>query len=266
MREGVHDGLFTAHSDEANWGKAHRVLVPAFGPLPIRDMFDEMHDISSQLALKLARHGPHKPIHVSDEFTKLALDTIALCSMDYRFNSYYKDKMHPFVQAMGDFLGECSRRNRRPGFAPNFLYRAANEKFYNDIAIMRDTANAVVEARRKNPSDRKDLLGAMLNGVDPQTGEKLSDANITDQLITFLIAGHETTSGTLSFAFYHLLKNPAAYRKVQEEVDEVLGRGPAKVEHVSKLIYIQAVSIFYCLPFLYPSHSASLCEHQEYLQ
>ncbi|KAK4080396.1 hypothetical protein Trihar35433_1501 [Trichoderma harzianum] len=241
VREGVHDGLFTAHSDEPNWGKAHRVLTPAFGPLPIRDMFDEMHDISSQLALKLARHGPHKPIPVSDEFTKLALDTIALCSMDYRFNSYYKDKMHPFVQAMGDFLAECGRRNRRPGFAPNFLYRAANEKFYNDIAILRDTANAVVEARRKNPSDRKDLLGAMLNGVDPQTGEKLSDANITDQLITFLIAGHETTSGTLSFAFYHLLKNPSAYRKVQEEADAVLGKGPAKVEHVSKLVYIQAV-------------------------
>ncbi|KAL7789003.1 cytochrome P450 [Trichoderma ceciliae] len=241
VREGVHDGLFTAHSDEPNWGKAHRVLVPAFGPLPIRDMFDEMHDVATQLNLKWARHGPNTPIAVSDDFTRLALDTIALCSMDYRFNSYYQEKMHPFVQAMGDFLAECSRRNRRPGFAPNFLYRAANEKFFNDIAIMRDTANAVVEARKKNPSDRKDLLAAMLNGVDPQTGEKLSDANITDQLITFLIAGHETTSGMMSFAFYHILKNPSAYRKIQEEVDEVLGRGPVKVEQVSKLVYIQAV-------------------------
>ncbi|RFU73229.1 nadph cytochrome p450 [Trichoderma arundinaceum] len=241
VREGAGDGLFTAHSNEPIWGKAHRVLTPAFGPLPIREMFDEMKDISSQLSLKWARHGPHAPIAVSDDFTKLALDTIALCSMDFRFNSYYQDKMHPFVQAMGDFLIESGRRNRRPGFAPNFLYRAANEKFYKDIAILKDTANAVVAARRKNPSDRKDLLGAMLSGVDPQTGEKLSDSNITDQLITFLIAGHETTSGMLSFAFYHLLKNPFAYRKVQEEVDAVLGRGPAKVEHVSKLPYINAV-------------------------
>jgi cytochrome P450/NADPH-cytochrome P450 reductase len=241
VREGVHDGLFTAHSDEPNWGKAHRVLVPAFGPLPIRDMFDEMEDIAKQLSLRWARYGPHHPITVSDDFTRLALDTIALCSMNYRFNSYYQEKMHPFVQAMGDFLAECSRRNRRPGFAPNFLYRAANEKFFNDIAIMRDTANAVVAERKRNPSDRKDLLAAMLEGVDPQTGEKLTDASVTDQLITFLIAGHETTSGTLSFAFYHLLKNPSAYRKLQEEVDEVIGRDAPKVEHVSKLPYIQAV-------------------------
>lgn len=54
-------------------------------------------------------------------------------------------------------------------------------------------------------------------------------------------AGHETTSGTLSFAFYRLLKNPDSYRKVQEEVDEVIGKGPIKVEHISKLPYITAV-------------------------
>lgn len=205
-------------------------------------MFDEMHDIASQLAMKFARHGAQTPISVSDDFTRMALDTLALCAMDFRFNSYYHEQMHPFIQAMGDFLSESSRRNKRPSFAPNFLYRAANEKFYNDIATMRKTADEVVEARKKNPTDRKDLLSAMLDGVDPTTGEKLSDSNITDQLITFLIAGHETTSGMLSFTFYYLLKNPSAYQKVQQEVDQVIGRGKITVDHVTKLPYIAAVS------------------------
>ncbi|KND90461.1 Bifunctional P450/NADPH-P450 reductase [Tolypocladium ophioglossoides CBS 100239] len=232
--------VLRAHDEEPNWGKAHRVLVPAFGPLSIRGMFDEMHDIASQLAMKFARHGPQAPISVSDDFTRMALDTLALCAMDFRFNSYYHEEMHPFIKAMGDFLSESSRRNKRPPFAPNFLYRAANEKFYNDIAIMRKTADEVVEARKKNPTGRKDLLSAMLNGVDPATGEKLSDANITDQLITFLIAGHETTSGMLSFTFYYLLKNPGAYQQVQQEVDRVIGRGKVTVDHVTKLPYIAA--------------------------
>jgi cytochrome P450/NADPH-cytochrome P450 reductase len=161
--------------------------------------------------------------------------------MDFRFNSYYKEELHPFIEAMGDFLTESGNRNRRPAFAPNFLYRAANEKFYADIALMKSVADEVVAARKKNPSDRKDLLSAMLDGTDPQTGEKLSDDNITNQLITFLIAGHETTSGTLSFAMYHLLKHPEAYNKVQKEVDEVVGRGPVTVEHLTKLPYISAV-------------------------
>lgn len=233
--------MFQAHDDEPNWGKAHRVLIPAFGPLSIRGMFDEMHDIATQLCMKFARHGTQHPINSSDDFTRLALDTLALCAMDFRFNSYYNEEMHPFIQAMGDFLTEAGRRNKRPSFAPNFLYRAANEKFFNDIAIMRKTADDVVAHRKKNPSDRKDLLNAMLNGVDPTTGEKLSDANITDQLITFLIAGHETTSGLLSFAFYYLLKNPSTYQKVQQEVDQVIGREKIKVEHITKLPYIASV-------------------------
>ncbi|KAK2595921.1 hypothetical protein QQS21_006516 [Conoideocrella luteorostrata] len=241
VREGVHDGLFTAHDDEPNWGKAHRVLIPAFGPFSIRGMFDEMHDISTQLCMKFARHGSQTSINASEDFTRLALDTLALCAMDYRFNSYYHEEMHPFIEAMGDFLSEAGRRNKRPAFAPNFLYRAANEKYWKDIAIMRKTADEVVTNRKKNPSDRKDLLNAMLNGVDPTTGEKLSDDNIADQLITFLIAGHETTSGLLSFAFYYLLKNPSTYRKLQQEVDQVIGRTAIKVEHLTKLPYLASV-------------------------
>lgn len=205
-------------------------------------MFDEMHDIASQLAMKLARYGPSTPMHASDDFTRLALDTLALCAMDFRFNSYYQEEMHPFITAMGDFLKECGNRNKRPSFAPSFLYRSIDEKFYKDIAVMRDVADEVVRTRKAAPSDRKDLLNAMLVGVDPQTGQKLSDDNITNQLITFLIAGHETTSGMLSFAFYHLLKKPSTYRKVQEEVDQVIGRDKITVEHLTKLPYIAAVS------------------------
>ncbi len=63
----------------------------------------------------------------------------------------------------------------------------------------------------------------MLTGVDKETGEGLSDINIRYQIITFLIAGHETTSGLLSFALYYLLNNPEVLEKAYEEVDRVLG-------------------------------------------
>jgi cytochrome P450/NADPH-cytochrome P450 reductase len=78
IRNGVEDGLFTAFPGEHNWDVAHRVLVPAFGPLNIRDMFDEMHDIASQLVVKWARFGPNEKINVTDDFTRLTLDSIAL--------------------------------------------------------------------------------------------------------------------------------------------------------------------------------------------
>lgn len=52
--------------------------------------------------------------------------------------------------------------------------------------------------------------------------------------------GHETTSGLLSFLFYELLQNPEAYRKVQEEIDTVIGKEKVTLAHMSKLPYVEA--------------------------
>lgn len=132
VRNGTHDGLFTAHLGEHNWELAHRILVPAFGPLNIRSMFDDMKDIASQLVMKWARHGSDYKIPVTDDFTRLTLDTLALCSMDYRFNSFYQEKMHPFVDSMVDFLSESGNRARRPGLLSIF-YRNEEYQYWRDI-------------------------------------------------------------------------------------------------------------------------------------
>lgn len=240
IRQGVHDGLFTAQLGEENWGIAHRILMPAFGPISIQKMFDDMHDIASQLALKWARQGPDAWIPVTDDFTRLTLDTLALCSMGYRFNSYYSTELHPFIDAMGDFLTESGEKTRRLPL-PAIFYSSQDTKFEEDIETMRTTAQGVLEARKASGDSGQDLLAAMMDGVDPKTGKKMTDESIMDNLITFLIAGHETTSGLLSFVFHQLMQHPEVYRKAQKEVDGVVGKEPIKVEHMAKLPYISAI-------------------------
>ncbi|OAK94348.1 cytochrome P450 [Phaeosphaeriaceae sp. SRC1lsM3a] len=203
-------------------------------------MFNEMHDVASQLVMKWARHGSNHTIQVVDDFTRLTLDTIALCAMDYRFNSYYYQSMHPFIDAMADFLKVSGDRARRDGISQMF-YRAETAKYWEDIELLRKTSLEVIKTRRENPTEKKDLLNGMLYGVDSKTGETMSDDNIVDNMITFLIAGHETTSGLLSFTFYYLLKNPAAYERAQQEVDDLVGKGPITVDHLTKLPYLNAV-------------------------
>ncbi|KAJ4298046.1 hypothetical protein N0V90_005945 [Kalmusia sp. IMI 367209] len=240
IREGVHDGLFTARMGEENWGIAHRILMPAFGPLSIQRMFNDMYDIASQLTLKWARQGSKFSIPVTDEFTRLTLDTLALCSMGYRFNSYYSAELHPFIEAMGDFLTEAGEKPRRLPL-PSMFYRAKDEQYKTNIQVMRSTAREVLVARKEGGVNRHDLLSAMLEGVDPKTGKKMTDESIMDNLITFLIAGHETTSGLLSFAFYQLLKDPKVYQKAQKEVDDIIGHDAINSEHLAKLPYISAI-------------------------
>lgn len=66
-----------------------------------------------------------------------------------------------------------------------------------------------------------------------------------------MVAGHETTSGTLIFLFYHLLKNPEKYLKAQQEVDDVLGDRPIDEKVISRLVYIK-FAIYEALRFLGP--------------
>src|SRR5215211_3849365 len=84
----------------------------------------------------------------------------------------------------------------------------------------------------------------MLTGVDKETGEKLDDVNIRYQIITFLVAGHETTSGLLSFALYLLLNNPEVLARAYEEVDRVLGDDlstPPTNAQVNHLRYVSQI-------------------------
>ncbi|KAE8374449.1 fatty acid hydroxylase [Aspergillus bertholletiae] len=239
VRNATKDGLFTAYPGEHNWEIAHRTLMPAFGPLSIRGMFPEMQDIVSQMVLKWARFGPDTAINVADDFTRLTLDSIALCAMGDRFNSFYHESQHIFVTAMGGMLTESFARSRRPGFA-GLLYQNQEKQYQADIEQLTQTARELLDSRRRHPTDKKDLLNALILNKDPKTGEKLGDDAIIRNMITFLIAGHETTSGLLSFLFYELLESPEAYRKAQEEVDRVIGKENITIDHLSKLPYLEA--------------------------
>lgn len=236
------DGLFTARNDEPNWAKAHRLLMPAFGPIGMRGMYDRMVDIAEQMVTRWERFGPDNVIEVTEDMTRMTLDTIALCAFDYRFNSFYQREMHPFVGSMVDALAEADARTRRPEIASKMLLRTSRA-YENDIELMRSVADELIAERRRDPdgAQKKDLLGLMLQGRDPDTGEGLSDENIRFQLITFLVAGHETTSGLLSFATYYLVKNPEILAKARAEVDEIVGEETPRVEHIGQLRYIEQV-------------------------
>ncbi|KAK0195936.1 fatty acid hydroxylase [Armillaria mellea] len=240
VRNLVGDGLFTAFGDESNWGVAHRILMPAFGTMSVRGMLDDMKDICGQLLLKWERFGPHAVIDPATDFTRVALDTIAYCTMSYRLNSFYTETQPPFVKSMVDFLKESFVRSKRPHLVQALMH-SATAKYESDQQTMHALANSIVADRKQNPIDKKDLLDLMLNAKDPKTGQGLSEASISHNLLTFLIAGHEMSSGMMTFTIYFLLKNPEKMRKLQAEVDEVLGGRPLEVGDFDKLPYLIAV-------------------------
>lgn len=151
-------------------------------------MYTEMHDIASQLVLKWARQGPQHKILASEDFSRLTLDTIALCAMDFRFNSFYQEDMHPFVKAMNYALGAANNAGQLAGLFSRML-PSYKEGLKYSRDLMKTTSREIVEYRRNHPTEKKDLLNALIYGKDPKTGKTMGDGLIAANMQTFLIAG-----------------------------------------------------------------------------
>ncbi|MEV6835608.1 cytochrome P450 [Streptomyces sp. NPDC051133] len=216
------DGLFTAYNDEPNWAKAHDILMPAFALGSMRTY----HPVMLQVARRLigswdraARDG--RPVEVPDDMTRMTLDTIGLAGFGYDFGSFERAEPHPFVESMVRCLEWSMTRLAR---TPGQDHTAADAAFRTDADHLAGVVDDVIAARTgTDQSGATDLLGLMLSAPHPADGTTLDAANIRNQVITFLIAGHETTSGAMSFALYYLAKHPSVLRLVQREADALWG-------------------------------------------
>ncbi|MEU4211625.1 cytochrome P450 [Streptomyces sp. NPDC026206] len=223
VREFTADGLFTAYNHEPNWAKAHDILMPAFALGSMRAYHPAMLKVARRLTDSWDAHlAAGTPVDVPEDMTRMTLDTIGLAGFGYDFESFARGgEPHPFVGAMVRCL-EWSMNQL--GRDPGGNYTAQDEAFRADAAFLTTVVDDVVSARTASGDTRTDdLLGLMLGAPHPADGTTLDAANIRNQVITFLIAGHETTSGALSFALHHLLKDPVALRLAQREADELWG-------------------------------------------
>ncbi|MFD9908369.1 cytochrome P450 [Streptomyces sp. NPDC059063] len=239
------DGLFTAYNHEPNWQLAHDILAPGFSREAMAGYHPLMLDVARQLMAHWdAQEAAGRAVDVPGDMTKLTLETIARTGFGYDFSSFARSRPHPFVTAMVGTLSHAQRRNVVPPALAPLLLRGAERRNAVHTAYLNRTVDEVVAARRAADASgaRGDLLDRMLDVAHPDTGERLSAENIRRQVITFLVAGHETTSGALSFALHYLAGRPDVLARAREEVDEVWGDAEAPAyEQVAKLRYVRRV-------------------------
>ncbi|PAZ10218.1 cytochrome P450 [Streptomyces sp. SA15] len=239
LRPVAGDGLFTAYNHEPNWQLAHDVLAPGFS----REAMECYHAMMLAVAGRLTDHwdgelAAGRAVDVPGDMTKLTLETIARTGFGHDFGSFERTRPHPFVSAMVGTLTYAQRLNTLP--FPRLL-RGAARRNAADIAYLNRTVDDLVRARRTASGDG-DLLDRMLDTAHPETGERLSARNVRRQVITFLVAGHETTSGALSFALHYLARHPDVAARARAEVERVWGGAAVPgYDQVAKLRYVRRV-------------------------
>jgi unspecific monooxygenase len=240
LREVIGDGLITVETDNPNWQLAHDILKPAFS----REAMQGYHSIMLQAIREMLNHWDGaaetgRRVDVSADATRLALETIGRAGFGYRFGSFDRRRPHAFVSAMNRMLKYASWSTFP------LLSRVLRPAIRRSGAVMGRIVDDVIQARRDGAgSETRDLLDMMLHSTHPATGDRLDPVNIRQQVITFIVAGHETTSGALSFALYYLTQNPDVLARAKAEVDALWGTsdGPEPAYgDVAKLRYVRAV-------------------------
>nr|BAJ97821.1 predicted protein [Hordeum vulgare subsp. vulgare] len=254
-------GLIPADLD--TWKQRRKVITPGFHALFIEAMVRVFTKCSERTILKLEAliekgdHGDKSTIvNLEEEFSNLALDIIGLGVFNFDFDSVNKES--PVIKAVYGTLFEAEHRSTF--YIPYWNLPLTQwivprqRKFRSDLKIINDCLDDLIKnaketrqeadvekLQQRDYSSLKDA--SLLRFLVDMRGADVDDRQLRDDLMTMLIAGHETTAAVLTWSIFLLAQNPTKMRKAQAEIDSVLMDGAITAEKLKKLEYIRLIIV-----------------------
>ncbi|KAI4304213.1 hypothetical protein MLD38_039757 [Melastoma candidum] len=243
-------GLIPA--DGEIWRVRRRAIVPALHQKYVAAMINLFGQATDRLCQKLdAAASDGEDVEMESLFSHLTLDVIGKAVFNYDFDSLTNDT--GIVEAVYTVLREAEDRSVAPipfWEIPIWKDISPKQKKVNEaLKLVNDVLNNLI-AICKRMVDEEDLQfnEEYMNEEDPSilrfllaSGDDVSSKQLRDDLMTLLIAGHETSAAVLTWTFYLLSKEPAAVSKLQQEVDSVLGDRFPTIEDMKRLKYTTRV-------------------------
>lgn len=230
------EGLLTSEGER--WKRNRRMAQPAFHPHNLEHFARVMVEATEE---RLAGWEDHlvtgRSIDAANEMQALTLDIVG--------RSLLSSGLHEQAGMVGDVLSIALGQARKRGRSalPVGLPRPtpSQYRFRRAVRELDDLVHGMIRARRGHEEDHGDLLSMLLLAVDSETGETMSDGEIRDELVTFMLAGHETTANALAWAWYLLSTHPRVRSALEDELDRVLGGRPPTFGDVGELRYTRMV-------------------------
>ncbi len=237
MKPLLGEGLITSDGDL--WQRQRRMIQPAFHKQRIMS-FTEMMVESIQRMLErweqLERRD--EPLDMLTEMMRITQTIITRTMFSAGLDDATVDKVGQAV-AVGQTTAE--QRFWSPVVLPDAIPTPQNRRFQKAVKTIDRIIHGLIDERRRSGEDKGDLLSMLLAATDEADGKGMSQRQLRDELVTIYLAGHETTSVALTWAWYLLSLHSDVARRVQAEVDTVLqGRTPT-YEDLEKLSYLHQV-------------------------
>lgn len=235
LRPALGNGLFLAEG--AHWRWQRRAAMPVFAPRNLTALTPVMTEAAEASCRRIAARPGRQDMY--QEMLQTAFEVIAAVSMS-EDTAIPREVAHRAIDRYLETAGKASLLDilKVPAFVPR-PKRVVGKAIIADLIRATDKA---VEARMgREPADPPPLLDLLIGASDPETGRTMTAEELRDNLLTFLVAGHETTALTLSWALYLVAFDPAVQERARTEARAVLGDRPAGAEDVANLPYIRQI-------------------------
>jgi cytochrome P450 len=214
------NGLVTSEGDF--WKRQRRISQPAFHRQRIAGFADAMAQLTQDTVERwreLAAAEPGKPVDVAREMTDLTLRIVSRTLL-----SAPVDDANAEIGSSVDRMNAYARdMMTNPFMIPAWVPTPRNREFARLAGRLDELVYGIIADRRATGHDPGDLLSMLMAAEDAETGERMTDEQLRDEVMTIFLAGHETTANALAWTLLLLSEHPDVRRRMQAEIDAVVG-------------------------------------------
>lgn len=210
-------------SDGAFWRRQRRMIQPAFGKRSIAKLCEQVQQCNQQLLNEWRLKAESNEVFdLTYETNKLSLQVI--------LRVIFSDDVDYLVKLHGSDPFEFLTADTTRDLKVVLKFRALIKLFQN-----------LIDWRREHQPERHDFLDFFMSAEDKESSQTMQDKELIDELMTAIIAGHETSAITLNWSWYLLSADSGVEQKALNEIDAVIEKQPASFEQLMQLKYIKQV-------------------------
>lgn len=229
------EGLLTSEGDF--WRKQRRLMQPGFHRDRLSSFVKTYADMGEELVDKLEAMPDGKEVDVSQLFMETTLNIVSKAM----FSTDVADALE-VVNREFDYANErLIERIKAPFPIPLWMPLPGVIKERKSYSAIKQVVANIIEKRRSSTEKYDDLLAMLMEVEDADTGEKMSNQQIQDEVITIFLAGHETTAVALAWLMHRLDENPEVVTKLLEEEKRVLNGRKPELADLPQLEYTRMV-------------------------
>ncbi len=236
LRPAIGESLFIAEGTHWRWQR--RAAAPVFSHRNVTNLAPVMSAAAEAACDRVEAAGP-RAINMAEEMVRATFDVIS----DVTFSGdegFDRKAIHRAIDAYIAEAGKVSLFDML-GF-PDWVPRPGRILSGQALKEMKQVADASITARQTGGQRSvPDLLDLLLAGEDPETKRQMNTAELRDNLLTFIVAGHETTALTLGWALYLMGFDQEAQQRARAEAQAAFGDGVATAAHLEHLPYTRQI-------------------------